>query len=311
MRERTPLAFKLIGSHIILIIVLIIFSILPTNYPFFALGIVQTLLAILYFAGYWEFFGLRFKKVFCGLSELIILFVFFWKFSSGSGGELNVFIVFILSMIQLYLLIELVLIIRVINERKKSAIEIEFPFKQGNYLVTDGGNSRMSRLMNYHYYSAIHKRNKTSNSMLYATDIVKISGSKSGFLPHANENYHIFNDTIYSPISGIVVRVINGIPDNQPFSGNYPYNTGNTVVIRKDNLYCLLGHLKKDSIVVKEGDVVKSKDLIGSAGNSGWTERPHLHMQLIQSNSDNYWSGQGVGICYRKKVLYKNRVVVM
>jgi hypothetical protein len=311
MKERTQLSLKLIVSHIVLIIGLITLSIFQTNYPFFALAITQTVLCILYFSGYWEFFGLRFKKIFCVAIELIILSVFVWKLSSGSNREANVIVVFILALVQFYLLYELIRIIRVIYERETSATEIEFPFNKGNYLITDGGNSKISRLMNYHYYGAVHKRNKTNNSMLYATDIVKIAGSNSKFLPITNEEYPIFNENIYSPMGGEVVKVVNGIPDNEPFSGNYPYNTGNTVVVKKEDLYFLMGHLKKDSIVVKEGDVIQANDLIGTAGNSGWTERPHLHMQLIKSNSDNYWSGKGVCIRYRNKNLYKNRLIKM
>jgi len=57
-----------------------------------------------------------------------------------------------------------------------------------------------------------------------------------------------------------------------------------------------------NSIVVKEGDKVRANDLIGSAGNSGWTERPHLHMQLINSVSDN-------SVRFKDMNLYKNRLV--
>jgi hypothetical protein len=309
MKERTQIAIKLIATHIIFIIGLIIISIFQTNYPYFALTITQTALCILYFAGYWEFFGLRFKKIFCGCIELIILSVFVWKLSSASNREANAIVVFFLSLVQFYLLYDLIRIIRVINEVESSAVDIEFPFKDGNYLVTDGGNSRISRLMNYHYYGAVHKRNKTNNSMIYATDIVKIAINRSSFLPITNEDYPIFNESIYSPIGGTVVKVVNEIPDNKPFSGNYPYNTGNTVVIKNNNLYFLLGHLKKDSIVVKEGDRIKPNDSIAAAGNSGWTERPHLHMQLIKSDSDHYWFGEGVCIRYKGKNLYKNRYI--
>ena len=158
MKERTQLAIKLIGSHIILVIGLIIISIFQTNYPFFALAITQTALCILYFAGYWEFFGLTFKKIFCVVIELIILSVFVWKLFSGLNREVNAIVVFLLSLVQFYLLYELIRIIRVVNEEESSAVEIEFPFKDGNYLVSDGGNSKISRLMNYHYYGAVHKR---------------------------------------------------------------------------------------------------------------------------------------------------------
>ena len=64
-----------------------------------------------------------------------------------------------------------------------------------------------------------------------------------------------------------------------------------------------------NSIVVKEGDKVRANDLIGSAGNSGWTERPHLHMQLINSDSENYWKGIGVSVRFKDMNLYKNRLV--
>jgi len=64
-----------------------------------------------------------------------------------------------------------------------------------------------------------------------------------------------------------------------------------------------------NSIVVKEGDKVRANDLIGSAGNSGWTERPHLHMQLINSVSDNYWKGIGISVRFKDMNLYKNRLV--
>ena len=110
-------------------------------------------------------------------------------------------------------------------------------------------------------------------------------------------------------MDGDVVKVVNNIPDNNTFSGNYPYNTGNTVVIKKGSYYLLLGHLRSESIQVKEGDSVRSYDFLGLAGNSGWTERPHLHMQLIESDSENYWSGKGICMRYGNKNLFKNRQI--
>jgi murein DD-endopeptidase MepM/ murein hydrolase activator NlpD len=81
------------------------------------------------------------------------------------------------------------------------------------------------------------------------------------------------------------------------------------VIIRKDNYYLLPGHLKKDSIKVKGGDRVQAGDPVASAGNSGYPERPHLHMQLIRSDSPDYWSGTGICITYRNRNLYKNRLI--
>jgi murein DD-endopeptidase MepM/ murein hydrolase activator NlpD len=121
--------------------------------------------------------------------------------------------------------------------------------------------------------------------------------------------YPIYNENVYSPIDGEVVKVENNINDNEPFIGKYPYNTGNTVVIRNNNYYFLLGHLKKGSIMVKEGQIVERNKLIGQVGNSGFSERPHLHMQLIHCASDNYWFGNGISIQYEGKNIYKNRII--
>jgi murein DD-endopeptidase MepM/ murein hydrolase activator NlpD len=163
--------------------------------------------------------------------------------------------------------------------------------------------------MNYHFYSPIHKKNRTNNSMKFATDIVKVNSSKKTFLPPNNEDYLIFEEEVYCPMAGSIIKVENGIEDNIPYSGNYPYNTGNTVVIKNNDYYFLIGHLKKGSITVKLGDSVQQNDLIAKAGNSGYSERPHIHMQLISSQTDNYWKGLGVNISFQNKNLYKNRQI--
>jgi len=50
------------------------------------------------------------------------------------------------------------------------------------------------------------------------------------------------------------------------------------IKIDETGTYLLLNHLKKDSIIVKPGDRVKTGDLIGRVGNSGSTSEPHLHI---------------------------------
>jgi len=309
MNERFQIAVKLLVSHFVLIVCLVLFSVLSSNDAYLSLAISQTILVILFLAGYWEFFGIRFRKYFCMVIQSFIILVLVWRIHNDLNNRTNLYLVVFLSLVQAYLLLELIRIIIVIYKRDPVFLEISFPFKSGDYLITDGGNSKISRLMNYHYYSVVHTKNKTNNSMLYATDIVKISNDKMPFLPETNGEYPIFEQKIFSPMDGDVVKVVNNIPDNNTFSGNYPYNTGNTVVIKKGSYYLLLGHLRSESIQVKEGDSVRSYDFLGLAGNSGWTERPHLHMQLIESDSENYWSGKGICMRYGNKNLFKNRQI--
>ena len=310
MTERSQLAIKLIATHIILPVVLLIVCFFTNNDALLTLTIAQTFLCILYLAGYWEFFEICFRIQFCGLIQVALLIIFIFKMQYDFFFPSNLYIVIFLSLIQLFLFYKLFNIFLVIFKKDSPSLEIEFPFRQGDYLITDGGNSKISRLMNYHYYSPVHKRNKTNNSMTFAVDIVRIAhGGYQFFLPDENGQYPVFGVNIYCPMAGEVIKVVNDIPDNEPYSGNYQYNTGNTVVIKNGTYFLILGHLKMNTIVVKEGENIKANNLIGSAGNSGWTERPHLHMQLINSLSKNYWNGTGVAIRFLDKNLYKNRLI--
>jgi len=243
------------------------------------------------------------------IMECLLLTVLCMKILSGIAPDINLVLVAVAGAIQAYLLFEIAKMFIVIFRHDKNRSEIIFPFRQGKYLVTDGGNSKTSRLMNYHFYSPVHMKNKTNYSMLFATDIVRIDNQRRRFLPAQNEDYPIFGEKVFSPVSGVVVRVENSINDNTPYSGGYPYNTGNTIVIRNDSRYFLLGHLKKGSIIVKAGDVISGNDYLAEAGNSGYSERSHIHMQLVECDTENFWKGIGISIAFNNKNLFKNRII--
>jgi hypothetical protein len=309
MIERTQIAAKLILTHILLLPVLIAVSFFSNSNSVLLITILQTALLILFFTGYWEFFRLRFRVTYIMLIEFLLFVRLFRGNNSPSPLELSRYLFFALLVLQVYLLYQLVKVIITMFKKEKEVAEIEFPFRNGKYLITDGGNSRISRLMNYHFYSSVHKKNKTNKSMMFATDIVKTDDSERKFLPQLNEEYPIFGEKVFSPVSGQIIKAEANIIDNAPFCGDYPYNTGNTVVIRNGNRYFLLGHLKKETIAVKVSDYVEAGDLIAEAGNSGYSERPHLHIQLIESETADYWNGKGVSIQFMKKNLFKNRII--
>ena len=309
MNERTTMATRLLVSHLFIQLIMVLANPLLKGDLFLFTLITQTVLVITYLTGYWEFTGLKFRFFFFMLLEGLLVAGAILKYKSSHWQNPKLILMIPLGLVLLYLLFHLAKILVVISRKDADAFEIVFPFRNGSYLVTDGGNSRISRLMNYHFFSPIHMKNNTNRSMLYATDIVKRPERIRKFMPVRNEEYPVFNDKLYSPMDGTVCKMINGIEDNIPFSGNYPYNTGNTVVIRNDRYYFLLGHMKKDSIIVREGDMIKAGDPIGAAGNSGMSERPHLHMQLMVSEDENYWKGLGINILFKGRNLYKNRVI--
>ncbi len=94
-------------------------------------------------------------------------------------------------------------------------------------------------------------------------------------------DYYCYNTPVTAPLGGKVVRVIDGIPDNKIGEVNLEQNWGNTVIIdHGEGLFSSLSHLKRKSILVKEGDEVKKGQVLARCGNSGRSPQPHLHFQF-------------------------------
>jgi hypothetical protein len=98
---------------------------------------------------------------------------------------------------------------------------------------------------------------------------------------YVHEDYYCFGKSVVAPADGVIVQVVNNIPDNPIGDVNTIENWGNTVVIKhNDYLYSKLCHLKKGSVEVKEGEKIKFGKVIGKCGNSGRSPYPHLHFQM-------------------------------
>ena len=59
---------------------------------------------------------------------------------------------------------------------------------------------------------------------------------------------------------------------------------GNQIRIRNNNVTTLYAHC--NDILVKEGDIVSSGQVIGTVGNTGRSTGPHLHLSIL-----NGWAG--------------------
>ncbi len=100
------------------------------------------------------------------------------------------------------------------------------------------------------------------------------------------DSYGIWDKEVYSPVSGVVVEAYDEEEDILANTEEFISSEGNHVYIRINTTgtYLLLNHLKKDSLVVKTGDEVKTGDYIGRVGNSGSTSEPHLHIHHQRQN---------------------------
>jgi hypothetical protein len=261
---------------------------------------------ILYRIGYWEFQGLVVRNALPVLACAAAVFPFF----RASGAETSGFALAAAGVMNILLAIESAAILRA-GKRPEVYLDVQLPFPSGSYYVTDGGDGRASRLVNYHFYASVHKGAATNRAMAYAVDLVRTNRwgfTTKGFVPRTNDGYLIFGEPVVSPVAGRVAAVTDGIMDNTPFCRKYPYNVGNNVVIRVEQTYIVLGHIKNGSITVKVGDRVQPGDVVGRVGNSGLSERPHLHMQASRCEDGDYWKGEGVPLLFNGSVPLKGKV---
>jgi hypothetical protein len=85
---------------------------------------------------------------------------------------------------------------------------------------------------------------------------------------------------ILAAVDGVVTFTQDGLFDKET-EGDVSKLLGNYIAISHPNkYYSYYGHLKKNSLVVKEGDSVKAGDIIAQVGSSGNSTDPHLHFEL-------------------------------
>ena len=160
--------------------------------------------------------------------------------------------------------------------------QLALPFKWGTYLVFQGGKGLPTNLFHYKLRTAV-----------YAIDLVKLNkaGNRAKHVFSANLNdYEIYNDTLYSPCSGIVAKINDGNPDNIPPSRQRGPSNTNYILLQTDDIYVFMGHLIPASMLVAAGEHVMAGQPIARCGNSGFSLEPHLHIQAhVKTNTGLPW----------------------
>jgi murein DD-endopeptidase MepM/ murein hydrolase activator NlpD len=117
------------------------------------------------------------------------------------------------------------------------------------------------------------------------------------------KNYYGYGKDVYSVEAGTVVDVLDGLPDVEKIysapPATIPTMAGNYVIVDIGNKkYACYAHLAPGSIRVKTGDVVKEGQGLGQVGNSGNSDLPHLHFQVV-TGTPSFLGAEGYPHMYR------------
>jgi murein DD-endopeptidase MepM/ murein hydrolase activator NlpD len=101
------------------------------------------------------------------------------------------------------------------------------------------------------------------------------------------------NPSYGQPVTAVgdakVVAAMDGIPDQPPDSFTpvpLEIADGNFVILKlARNVYAGYAHLIPGTVAVARGDRVREGDVLGDLGNSGNSNGPHLHFQLMNAPS--------------------------
>jgi hypothetical protein len=180
-------------------------------------------------------------------------------------------------------------------------LNISFPLKNGDYYITEGGNNRI--LNKYINRKGEH----------YASDIVKLNNWGMGarkFNPNSLRDYNIYADTVYSPVDGHIVDVVDTLNSNNPRNNVINKHLGNYVVIEYLNNLIVLSNLKKNSVLVPSGMYVTTGQAIAQVGITGKGLEPALHIFAIQGTDvNNITNGHGIPLMTDNNYLIKNSVI--
>ena len=247
--------------------------------------LINNLLAVLlfsfvYFGGLWIFSSIYFKYIYAFIAIIAMILAGVFQFAFRKSASYlkkkrlhNTQRLVSKSILAIGLLIVNIILLKGYFYPHKNAIDLQFPLRNGEYYVLQGGNSPISNV--FHRSHTLQK---------YGFDFVKLNslGNRAdGLLPENNDEYEIYGDTIYSPIAGVISTATDGVEENKPPKMNRRETLGNYVIIKRQNYYILLAHMIPGQLFVTQGEAVEKGQPLGLVGNSGRSIEPHLHIHVL------------------------------
>lgn len=137
-----------------------------------------------------------------------------------------------------------------------------------------------------------HRRTGLNGLTTYAWDLMKIGENGRTYRTDGKtpEDYYTYNEPVLAAGDGVVTHVRNDIeeygigetPPRKRLEEDGDVFAGNLVIIDHGNgEFTLTCHMLAGTVTVKVGDRVKTGQLIGRAGNSGVSQIPHIHFNMM------------------------------
>lgn len=158
----------------------------------------------------------------------------------------------------------------------------------------------------HHFSAQITMDGVTRVPQRYAQDWIYVdpaTGQAAAGDAAIAKNYYGFGKEIRAVANGTVADAADGLPDIEKIYSAPPVTiataAGNYVIVDLGNKkYACYAHMVNGSVRVKKGDVVKEGQVIGLLGNSGNSDIPHLHFQVVTDKA-TFLGSEGYPHVYR------------
>jgi hypothetical protein len=170
------------------------------------------------------------------------------------------------------------------------AIRVRPPLEGSGWIDGNGAGPVIS----YHRNTAAPTNGKLHPMERYAIDFMKLNdqGMATSGDPDVVESYYGYGQRVLSATNGRVVSVAknfeNKIPnhlDLDPPKRFEDYMGNHVIVAIGGGKYAMYAHLKPGSVLVHEGQRLRAGQPLAQLGNTGNTDGPHLHFQIMDTPS--------------------------
>jgi hypothetical protein len=162
------------------------------------------------------------------------------------------------------------------------------PFKGDGWLNANGCCTQIGP----HRYTILPSNGTLRGPEHYAIDFIRLDAQGRSAVGDTKklENWPYYKVEVLAAGAGKVTTAVDGMKDEVP--GSTPTGitaetaAGNHVIIDMgDGRYAMYAHLVPGSVKVKVGDQVTKGQVLGLLGNSGNSDAPHLHFQVMDRPS--------------------------